>query len=186
MHSQTTNRQIGEARDNLLLRISLQRWRDHTASHLNLHRRITNLSDNRRLRKALHVWKSRLKEKEQNKWRHEMRLKMKIIKEKREAKLRKDAWTKWRQSHRSHFARQHYAERLVLQFYSRWKQRLSGVIEREATADYVFESAERKALERCWVRWRNASDVRNSERIMTERIELRLMGTVLDVWRKNA
>ncbi|RDB21456.1 hypothetical protein Hypma_011541 [Hypsizygus marmoreus] len=180
-----TNEQIGEARDNLLLRLSLQRWRNMTASRRDLYRRVTNLSDKRRLKVAINIWRAHLKNKQQHEWRNDMRLKMKTIREKRELKLRKDAWAKWRQSYRSHLSEQRYAERLVFRFYDRWKSRLSAVVDTEATADEFFKSAGYRAVERSWNCWRKATELRALERVMSERVELRLMGQSMVTWQKN-
>ncbi|KAG6911480.1 hypothetical protein DXG01_014554 [Tephrocybe rancida] len=181
----TTDKQIAAARDNLLLRIHLQRWRHINASRCDIHQRITTMSDNRCRRKALSIWRSRLREKEQDKWRQDMRQKMKIIREQREHKLCKDALAKWRQSYRSHISGQHYVERLVYRLYKRWKTRLSTINELELAAGDAFQASQEKIFLRCWDRWRIATDMRVSERVMAERIGLRLMSDSMSVWQKN-
>ncbi|GLB35015.1 putative sfi1 spindle body protein [Lyophyllum shimeji] len=181
----TTNQQIDEARDNLLLRLSLQRWRSVTASHAELYRRIASLSDNRGLKHAFSTWRARLKQKEQDKWRQQMRQKMKIIRDKREQKIRKDAWAKWRQSYRSHLSGQHYTANLVHRFYYCWKKRLSAIIELEDIADNALQASQGRVAERCWNCWRDATELRNSERIMSERVGLRLMGDAMAAWQRK-
>jgi len=180
-----THRQIGEARDNLLLRQSLQRWRAMTVTRNTLYQRVTVLSNTRCLRMALDVWKVRLKEKEQMKWREMMRSKMKIIKTKRESKLLKDAWATWLQSHRSHVAGQQYTKQLRFRYYVQWKKQLSRIIENEIIADNFFDATTQDAAKRCWHLWRNGNEIRDRERVLTERIELRLMGGTLTAWRKK-
>jgi protein SFI1 len=184
--SQTTNQQIGKARDSLLLRLSLQRWRTLTASRGELHHRVKSLSDNRCLRSAMSLWKAKLKEKDQAKWRHEIRHKMKTIKDKVALRLRKDAWAKWRQSYLSHLSGQHYTEHLLFRFYCRWKERLSGLDELEHAAELHLGVVEQRWVGRCWNLWKRASDMRNAERLLLRRINLRLMGSTMDIWRKHA
>ncbi|KAG5654501.1 hypothetical protein H0H81_001142 [Sphagnurus paluster] len=162
----TTNQQIGEARDNLILRIHLQRWRTRTASRREIYKQIINLSNTRCLRKLINTWRSRLREKQQNKWRQGMRQKMKIIREIHERKLRKDAWAKWRQSYR-------------------WKKRVSAIAELDNIADHAYGANQEKAVVKCWNHWRNAMEMRNSERTMSDRIALRLMGEAMSAWYKN-
>ncbi|KAG5646652.1 hypothetical protein DXG03_002642 [Asterophora parasitica] len=181
----TTSEQIGEARDNLILRIHLQRWRAATASRRDLYERITTLAHDRCLRKAINVWRTRLREKEQDKWRQGMRQKMKTVREKRERTLRKDAWAKWRQSYRSHLSGKHYAENLVHHFYFCWKTRLSAIEELEDAADHAFQASQERVADKYWNQWRNARELRNSERIMAERIGLRLMGETMSIWQKR-
>lgn len=177
-----THRQIGEARDNLLLRQSLQRWRTMTVTRNTLYQRVTSLSNNRCLRVALDVWKVRLREKEQMKWREMMRSKMKTIRTKRESKLLQDAWATWLQSYRSYVAGQQYTKQLQLRYYWQWKKQLSRIIENEIIADNFFDAATQNAAKRCWHLWRNANEIRDRERILTERIDLRLMEGTLTAW----
>jgi protein SFI1 len=131
-------------------------------------------------------WKTKVKEKKQAEWRHMMRMKMKTIRDKREGKLRKDAWVKWRQSYRSHLSSQHYIERLVVRFYRRWKERLSKVDNLEATADEISRLTREREKERCWNNWRRVAEMRLMERVVLERIRLRVLGEVMDAWKKNA
>lgn len=163
----------------------MQRWRSQTASELDLYSRVTILANNRCLRVALGAWRSRTKEKKQLDWRNDMRNKMKSIREKREITLIKDAWAKWRQSYRSHLSGQHYTERLILQFFQRWKRRLSEVDHLEATGDGFLNVKEHKDVERCWSYWRRAVELRNAEKSIAESVGLRIMGDVMDVWKQR-
>lgn len=45
---------------------------------------------------------------------------------------------------------------------------------------------EGKAGERCWGHWRRAVEIRSSERIILERVGLRVMGEVMDIWNRHA
>lgn len=110
---------------------------------------------------------------------------MKIVREKRESKLRKDAWAKWRQSYRSHLSAQHYTERLVIRFYSRWKKQLLEVDHRNAVADEFYRATGEKAMERCWSSWKRALEMRNAEKVVAEKVEVRVMHEALTVWKKQ-
>ncbi|KDQ61051.1 hypothetical protein JAAARDRAFT_191170 [Jaapia argillacea MUCL 33604] len=179
----STNEQIAEARDHLILRIAVQRWRALTASRRELYLRVTKLSNNRKSRAAFNIWKSKLKEKRKEEWRQGMRNKMKSIREKRELKLKKDAWAKWRQLYRSHLSDQHYAERLVLRFYGKWKRKFVDVDHLEGAAEDFARLREEKGLGRYLGLWRRAVELRNAERAMRERVGLRVMTEVVDVWK---
>lgn len=132
------------------------------------------------------LWKAKLKEKHLAKWRDEMRHKMKIIKDKVALRLQKDAWAKWRQSYLSHLSGQHYTEHLLFRFYCRWKERLSRRDELENVAELHFGALEQRWVGRCWNLWRRASDMRNAEHVLIERVNLRLVSNVMDIWRKHA
>lgn len=183
--SQTTGDQISQARDNLLLRNSMERWRSQTASHIELESQVTTLANTRRLRVAFVGWRSRLKEKRQTDWRNDMRGKMKSVRENREGKLRKDAWAKWRQSYRSHLSGQHYIDHLVLRCFRKWRTRLLDIDHLEAAGDEFLRLKEAKGAERCLTYWRRAAELRNAERSVTETVSLRILASKMDLWKKR-
>lgn len=115
-----------------------------------------------------------------------MRKKMKTVREKREGTLRKDAWAKWRQSYRSHLSGQHYAECLALRFFRKWKTKLLEVDHLEAAGDKFCDRRDRRAAERCWIYWRRAGQLRSAERLVLENVGLRVMGDVMDIWKKRS
>ncbi|KAG6879521.1 hypothetical protein C0992_001854 [Termitomyces sp. T32_za158] len=181
----TTNVQVAEARDNLITRIYLQQWRKVTSSRQDLYQRISIFSDNRFRKKFLTIWRRRLRGREQDKWRQDMRKKLKTIREKRELKLCKDAWGKWRQLYRSHMFGRHYTERLVHRLYACWKKRLSAINQLELVADNALQISEEGTVLRFWDRWRTARHFHSSERMVSERIDWRLMRGAMSVWQKN-
>lgn len=115
-----------------------------------------------------------------------MRSKMKSIREKRESKLRKDAWAKWRQSYRSHLSGQHYAERLVLRLFQRWRTRQIAIEHLKVVGDQFLDVYEHKAADRYWIYWRRAVELKISESTITERVSLRIMGDALDIWKRRS
>ncbi|KAG6854332.1 hypothetical protein C0991_008227 [Blastosporella zonata] len=179
------NEKIVKARDDMILEFHLQRWKNAFVSRHEIYQRITTAFDNRRRRKILTIWRNHLKEREQNKWRRDMRQKMKTIREKREHKLCKDAWAKWRQQYRSHLADHHYIEHFAHRFFERWKQQLSTISQFEMIADDAFQVFQERKMEYYLDRWRTAKAIRVSEQVISERIGLRLMHGTMTVWRKN-
>lgn len=145
--------------------------------------RISALSDRRRMKLAVQIWKTKWKEKRQAVWRESMRARMQTVRQKREAKLLKDAWAKWRQSHRSHLSEQHYADRLVVRFFKRWRTRLEDLEQLDAAVDHFLYEKEERSVERCWDMWRRAMEMRKAERMMVERVDLRMMGQTMEVWK---
>ncbi|KAH7912247.1 hypothetical protein BJ138DRAFT_1178988 [Hygrophoropsis aurantiaca] len=181
----TTSEQVAEARDNVIIGSTLRRWRNATASILEHREQIAKLADQRCLRSAMTAWKARLKEKRQIAWRNDMRAKMKITREKREAKLRKDAWAKWRQSYRSHLSEQQYNERLVMRFFRRWNAQVAKTDRMEATADEFYGAHEGRVMANCWKRWHRVLVVRDAEKMVARKVGMRVMGEVMDVWKKH-
>ncbi|KAH9951317.1 Sfi1 spindle body protein-domain-containing protein [Amylocystis lapponica] len=181
----TTHDQIAHARDTLVLRLALHRWRQRTAARLALIQRVTALADARRLRLALHVWHGRLREKRQADWRAAMRAKMKTVRDARDVKLRRDAWAKWRQAHRAHLAAQHCAQQLVRRAMRRWRARVAALDGLDAAAEHFVYAKEERAVERCWDMWRRALEMQRAEKVMAERVGLRVMSEVVEVWKKR-
>ncbi|KAG6832361.1 hypothetical protein H0H92_002629 [Tricholoma furcatifolium] len=179
----TTNEQLAEARDNLVVRIHFQKWRNVIARRAEIWRHAAAQSDNRRLKKALTTWISQSKERKQIKWRQDMRTKMKMIRTKRELKLRKSVWDRWRQLSQLQLLHQLFNKRLVHRFYDRWKQRLSTLNNLELIADDAFQGSQERVLARFWDRWRTSNELQVSGHIISEQIKLRLMSNAISLWR---
>lgn len=136
------------------------------------------------LRAALTLWKAKLKEKRQVAWRNDMRAKMKTIREKRDLKLQKDAWAKWRQSFRSHLSELRYNERVVLRFFLRWKSSLSELRSLEAAAEQFYRRTTCSAVVQTWKRWKRALAISDAEKAVTAKISLRVSREVMQKWKR--
>ncbi|KAF9227630.1 hypothetical protein BS17DRAFT_725990 [Gyrodon lividus] len=181
----TTNQQVAEARDNVILGSSLRRWLNSTASLLQRQEHVATLANTRCLRAAMAVWKAKLKEKRQVAWRNDMRAKMKTIRKKRELKIQKDAWAKWRQSFRSHLSELQYNERIVIQFFLRWKSSLSKVDRLGANADQFHRRTNGSTAMLAWKCWKRALAIRNAEKAVETKIGLRVKCEVMQVWKNH-
>ncbi|OJT15746.1 hypothetical protein TRAPUB_4382 [Trametes pubescens] len=181
----TTGEQIAEARNHLIARRALQHWRKRTAERHQLYLRVAALSDRRCLKRALNAWKQKSKEKKQVHWREDMRARMKMVRDRDELRLKKDAWAKWRQSHLSHLAEHQFSQRLVKRFFDRWKSRVGRLDQLDAAAEHFVHAKEERAMERCWDIWRRTAELRTAERSLRERVDLRTMTGALAVWTKH-
>jgi protein SFI1 len=175
---------MGQARDCHIIRLSLHHWRNLVHSRTELYQRVTRLDNERRLRKILNRWVRKLQDSRQANWQHAMRMKMKIVRDKRDSKLRKDAWAKWRQSYQSHLSQQHYSERLVIRSFRKWKDRLFALDHMDTAADNRVSIMERKFLERTWNAWRRGVDMKLTEKAMSERVCIRLIGEAMSLWKR--
>ena len=142
------------------------------------------LANTRCLRAALTLWKAKLKEKRQITWRNDMRAKMKTIREKRDSKIQKDAWAKWRQSFCSHLSELQYNERILLRFFLRWKSSLSKLDSLETVADQFYRRTTCSAAVQTWKRWKRALAVSDAEKAVTAKIGLRVSREVMQMWKK--
>ncbi|KAI0064613.1 hypothetical protein BV25DRAFT_1852514 [Artomyces pyxidatus] len=181
----TTSEQIAQARDTLVLRLAIQKWRVRLASRRELEQRVTTFADEKCVKAAFARWSARLREKRQQDWRNEMRGKMRVVRERREAKLRKDAWAKWRQLYQSHLSGQHYTERLVLRAFRRWREKLGRVDQLEEAADHYVIVREGRAVARSWDTWRKGAELRSLETALAARVAGRTLREIVEVWRER-
>ncbi|KIP09496.1 hypothetical protein PHLGIDRAFT_116291 [Phlebiopsis gigantea 11061_1 CR5-6] len=181
----TTNEQIGEARDNLIVRLALHRWRGQTASRRSEYQRVAATADNRRLRGALHTWRVKLRERQQIKWRYDMRARMKIVRDKHDHNLLKDAWTLWKQGFQLHYSDQYHAQKLIVRFYKRWRLKLSGLDGLENKADHLANIREQRQVAVCWQLWRKAMELRKSEAVLAESVNLRMLSAMFVTWKRR-
>lgn len=183
---QTTNQQVAEARDNVILGSAVRRWRNATATLREKQKHAVTLANTRCLRAALTLWEAKLKQKRQIAWRNDMRAKMKTVREKRDLKIQKDAWAKWRQSFRSHLSELQYNERIILRFFLRWKSSLSKLDRLETAADQFYRRSRCSAVVQTWKRWKRALAVSDAEKAVSAKISLRINRDVMQVWKKHA
>lgn len=112
-----------------------------------------------------------------------MRNRMKIIREGKDRKIKKDAWAKWRQSYRSHLSDQHFSERLVVRFFRRWRRKVGELEQLEAAAEHFVVNREQTQMERFWDGWRAAVQVKRAERMMVERVSRRMVVQAMSLWK---
>ena len=152
---------------------------------LELYLRVAALSNRRCLKRVFQLWKHKTKEKKQLHWREDMRSRMKAVRERGELRLKKDMWAKWRQSYLSHLSEQQFARRILHRFFSRWRLKLKRLDELEAAADHFMYAHEEKGLDRAWGIWQHTTELRRAEKMMKERVDLRIMAHTMDIWRRN-
>ncbi len=182
---QTTGEQIADARDSLILRRTLQRWRQRTASRRELFLRVGSLSNRRLLKRFFQVWKLKHKERKQVQWREEMRARMKTVRERDELRVKRELWAKWRQIYLSRVSEQQLSRKVTAKFFNRWKSKLKQLDELDAAADHFIYVREEKVLDRYWESWRQAIELRRAEKTLKERVELRIMANTMDRWRRQ-
>lgn len=154
-------------------------------AHNALFDRVATLSNTRRLRIALNAWKAKLREKKQVQWRHDMRSRMKTVRENHERKLLLDAWTTWRQGHQGHMSDRHFSAKLTARSLTKWRTRLVSLDQLDAAGEHFISIRESMALERSWQVWRHSMHVVKTERTMADRVTLRMLFEAMTVWKKR-
>ena len=181
----TTNQQISEARDLLILRISIQKWQAKVQKRREYHQQMFAMFESRRLKWVMDVWRMKLHAKRQIQWRDSMRSRMKVVRLNREKKLKNDAWAKWRQLYQSQLSAQHYSKYLLTRFFSRWRRRLAGVDEVENAGENLALVFDSRRVSKFWHIWRKVSALRATEGLLVERVNLRVMNDAVTVWKKR-
>ena len=180
-----TNQQISEARDLLILRVSMQRWKAKIQKRREYYQQISATFASRRLKLAMDMWRMKLHAKRQIQWRESMRSRMKVVRLNRERKLKNDAWAKWRQLYQSRLSTQHYSKQLLARSFSRWKGRLAEVDEVEDAGENLAQVFDSRRASKFWHIWRKASALRTTESLLVERVNLRVMNDAITVWKKR-
>lgn len=114
-----------------------------------------------------------------------MRNRMKMVRDSRDRKLKKDAWMNWRHSFKAQLSDQHFSERLVVRFFKRWRRKVTSLEQLDAAAEHFVVSKEHTQIERSWDVWRRAAEIRKAERFMTEKVSRRVLGEVMGVWKNR-
>ncbi|KAF9480103.1 hypothetical protein BDN70DRAFT_877988 [Pholiota conissans] len=181
----TTHQQIGEARDKLLLRLSMQKWQTKQAMRLIREDELVKQFDTCRTRLSFRIWQAKLKHKRQIAWRNDMRQKMKIMKDKSDARLLKSAWTLWWQLHLERRADTLYQSNLIVRYHTRWKEELVKLDEKYILAAQFSESIQFASVKACLRKWTQMMALRREERVMVQRVDRRIMTDSFDTWRKR-
>lgn len=181
----TTNQQISEARDLLVLRVSMQKWQAKLQKRRQHHEKVTAMFESRRLKWAMDLWRIKLHAKRQVQWRDSMRSRMKVVRLNREKKLKNDAWDQWRQLYQSRLSAQLHSKHLLVRFFSRWRRRFEGVDTIQGTGEALAHVFDNRRVSKFWHIWKRASKLRATESLLAERVNLRVMSDAVAMWRRR-
>jgi protein SFI1 len=138
------------------------------------------------LRKAVFVrWKVHLQERRKAAWRADMRMRMQTVRSLRDGALRRDAWARWRQLYQSRLMQQRFEVRLVERHFERWKDKVREMDTMKERADQLVVAREGSIVVRCWDSWVRAAELRSAKRDVTERVEARVVGEFMALWRRR-
>ncbi|KAF9069947.1 hypothetical protein BDP27DRAFT_1447443 [Rhodocollybia butyracea] len=184
----TTNKEVLHAREHFVLRTVIHCWHQRTTSRRALYERVDVFADRRCQRSFFSIWKQRIKQrikqKQQAEWRQDMRMKIQIIRQKRDRRMVKEAWVNWEFSHKLLMAERYYDGQLAVRYLQHWKTKLREFRESEAIAD-VFRNRMDRVFESYWDHWRLTTDLARTEKVVADRVGLRMIGEALDTWKKK-
>jgi protein SFI1 len=169
----------------MLLRLFMQRWQSKLASRRQFQNQQIVEFSKRHLKTAFRVWQAKLKQKQQLVWRSEMRKKLKIIKNKLDLNVKKDAWAKWRQLQLSRRADRQYRLFFLVHFFARWKTKLRQVSEMADVANEYASHLDLKVADRFWDYWKRAAISRHRELVVVQRVDWRIMVNAFDRWKQR-
>jgi protein SFI1 len=161
------------------------RWKTRTTENRQLLKRVSLLADTRLLRAVLHTWDARMMNRRRAATQHAMQVKLSDFRRIREQRILKDAWSKWRQSYRSHLAQQYHQERLVFQAYRRWKDRILGYRDMEIRAVQYSTDKVWTLAGVLWCHWNAKTPIAYAERIVTEKRAKRIVRHALTIWHRQ-
>ncbi|KAH9484335.1 hypothetical protein JR316_0003816 [Psilocybe cubensis] len=181
----TTHKQVAEARDKIDLKTYMQRWQNRVNIRIVAENELVNQFQRRNLKKFFKIWQARLRQRRQAAWRNDMRNKMKTVKMLSDNRVMKEAWEKWRLLQLSRRADKHYRSTLLVRHHGRWKGRLIVLDNLDVIADDFAEHVYLRSLQHFWNVWKQATSLRGDQRIITRKVDCRVMTTAFDLWRKR-
>ncbi|KAF9532236.1 Sfi1 spindle body protein-domain-containing protein [Crepidotus variabilis] len=181
----TTHKQIQEARDQMVLRLHFQQWKSRIAADKAREHAQVVAFTSRHIKRMFQAWQTKLKQRKQAAWRHEMRQKMKLIKTKADTRIRREAWTKWQNTLLLRRAHHHYEIGLLFRFHNRWREKLIQISLMDQKADLFSQNASLKIVDRSWDRWRSIAVLCHRETILAQKVNNRIVETAFNLWRKH-
>lgn len=143
------------------------------------------LDDERRLWAFFEQWKKRSREKQQAKWRHEMRNKMKVIKERQNSRILEDTWMIWHQKHQIRSADALYNQKVLLLAFLKWKESFRRMDMIEGKAEQLTALRGQRLLLRSWETWRVTTRIYRAEKGMADRVHAGILWNAWMTWKKH-
>lgn len=114
-----------------------------------------------------------------------MRARMKIVRDKHDHKLLKDAWAQWKRAFHLRYTDQYFAQKLVLRFFKKWRLKLSQLDGLENRGDHLVVVREQRQAVVCWELWKGAVGLRRAESALAESVNLRILSASFETWKQR-
>lgn len=139
----------------------------------------------KRLKRFFDLWIDQLNRRRQEKWRQDMRMRMKVVRDKREARIRRDAWANLRRRYQLRLAAQKREQRLIRVSLNRWRRRLDHIDRLDMLADETAQRGLKRLVLQNWARWKHVLGLSFSEKLFVERNDRKTMKSAMAMWRKQ-
>ena len=169
----------------MLLRITLQRWSNELSSRQLLRERAVMILGRKRLKRFFDLWIDQLNRRRQEKWRQDMRMRMKVVRDKREARIKRGAWASWRHLYQLCLAAQKRKQHLIRVSLNRWRQRLDHIDRLDMLADETAQRGLKRLVMQNWARWKHVLGLSLSEKLFVERNVRKSLKSAMAMWRKQ-
>ncbi len=167
-----------------MLRLALHHWRNSLVLRQTMYGDVSKLDDERRLSTFFDLWRKKLREKQQARWRSEMRNKMKIVRDRRSLRIIRDTWASWHQTYQVSFADRAYQQKVLLLAFLKWKELYHRVHTTEGKSEQLIILRDQRLLLHCWQTWRTAAGMAGAEKEMAGRVHAGVIWNAWSTWRK--
>ncbi|CAE7221725.1 unnamed protein product [Rhizoctonia solani] len=185
----TTN-QISDARRKLALRENFTKWQDKAEVRADMTRRAARVDAYFTQRRFLVHWRQALEKHRRQQWQSAMKKRLRIVRTAVDQRILRQAWQRWRQTRESTYSLEQadgfHDAKLLHRCIVRWAQRYQKIrilpiralefraVKNKATVQGVFET------------WKSRAELRVMERMIVDKRDHRIKGTVLAKWKSRA
>ncbi|VDC06598.1 unnamed protein product [Peniophora sp. CBMAI 1063] len=179
----TTSAQIVAARTSLTVRRAFTHWHNRVAALREREQAVAQAADARLLARAFTAWQAVAARRKQERWRTEMRGKMRSIRAGADKRIMKEAWAIWREKAEGAQADRIYAHTLLARTFGRWRAKLTELDSLDARADAFASQTGKGALVKAWDTWRKQRELRVKEEAVKALVGRRIRREVMVSWR---
>lgn len=180
---QTTSEQISAARASLTVRRAYTQWHTRTAALRERDQAVAQAADTRLLARAFTAWQAAAARRKQDRWRTEMRGKMRLVRAGADKRILKEVWAVWRERAEGAQAERIYTHSLLARTFGRWRGKLGALDALDARADAFASQTGKGALVRAWDTWRKQRVLRVKEDAVKALVGRRVLREVMIAWR---
>ncbi|EUC67158.1 Sfi1 spindle body protein [Rhizoctonia solani AG-3 Rhs1AP] len=184
-----TTGQISEARRKLMLQENFTKWQDKTQVRVDMTRRAARVDAYFTQRRILLHWRQALEKHRRHQWQSAMKKRLRTVRSTVDQRILRQAWQRWRQSRESTYSVEQadgfHDAKLLHRCIAHWIQRYQK-IRMLPIRGLEFRAAKNKAtIQNVFETWKGRAELRVMERMIMDKRDHRIKGTVLVKWRSR-
>ncbi|KAH8117554.1 Sfi1 spindle body protein-domain-containing protein [Phellopilus nigrolimitatus] len=179
----TIEEKVDKERGKALLQSRLEKWKLRLQTRRKDYSQIGRRHDIHLIKISMTVWLNRLKTRRVTQWKDDMRKRMSYIRKKRDDRIRREAWTRWKHLHQGELADSHYDRRLTSKMFAVWQSQLTRMDHLEAVAIDFMQLSEQNRAANLWDFWKRQTNLYESGKIIRDRVDARLLVSSLGTWK---